>query len=255
LRNFRIVIQYEGTRYQGWQKQGGTVQKGTVQKSTDNTLQGKFEQLLTRLAGVPTQIHASGRTDAGVHAYGQVANFWMETQWTAQEMMEQLNRYLPEDVAVISCAEAAPRFHSRLNAVSKTYRYRILNTQVPAVFDRRYVWQLPDKLDVQKMREAAQLLCGTHDFAAFTSAKKSKKSTVRTITDIRIEKSGQEVILTFEGDGFLYHMVRILTGTLVEVGRGVRPVEDMEHLLAEKKRELAGELAPAKGLALMEVRY
>ena len=245
MRNFRIVIQYEGTRYQGWQKQG----------STENTLQGKFEQLLTRIAGVPTQIHASGRTDAGVHAYGQVANFLMDTDMTPGEMMEQLNRYLPEDVAVISCVEAAPRFHSRLNAVSKTYRYRILNSGVPHVFDRKFVWQVEEGLDLEKMRSAAKVLCGTHDFAAFTSAKKSKKSTVRTITDIRICRVGDEVQLTFEGDGFLFHMVRILTGTLVEVGLGKRPVSDMEQLLIKGQRELAGPLVPAKGLALMEVRY
>ena len=245
MRNFRIVIQYEGTRYQGWQKQG----------STENTSQGKFEQLLGRIAGVPTQIHASGRTDAGVHAYGQVANFLMHTTMTPQELMSQLNRYLPEDVAVISCTEAAPRFHSRLNAVSKMYRYRIYNSDIPSVFDRKFVWQMEEKLDLELMRAAAQKLCGTHDFAAFTSAKKSKKSTVRTITEIRIERVGKEVQLTFEGDGFLFHMIRILTGTLVEVGRKERPVSDMETLLSERKRELAGPLVPARGLALMEVRY
>ena len=239
MRNFRIIIQYEGTRYQGWQKQG----------STENTLQGKFEQLLSRIAGVETQIHASGRTDAGVHAYGQVANFLMDTKMSPQEMMEQINRYLPEDV------EAAPRFHSRLNAVSKTYRYRILNSPVPHVFDRKFVWQMEEKLDLGRMRQAAAILCGTHDFAAFTSAKKSKKSTVRTVTDIRIEKVGDEVVLTFEGDGFLFHMVRILTGTLVEVGTGKRPVSDIEKVLSQRQRELAGPLVPAKGLALMEVRY
>ena len=245
MRNFRIIIQYEGTRYQGWQKQG----------STENTLQGKFEQLLSRIAGVETQIHASGRTDAGVHAYGQVANFLMDTKMSPQEMMEQINRYLPEDVAVISCVEAAPRFHSRLNAVSKTYRYRILNSPVPHVFDRKFVWQMEEKLDLGRMRQAAAVLCGTHDFAAFTSAKKSKKSTVRTITDIRIDKVGDEVVLTFEGDGFLFHMVRILTGTLVEVGTGKRPVSDIEKVLSQRQREFAGPLVPAKGLALMEVRY
>ena len=245
MRNFRIIIQYEGTRYQGWQKQN----------SSENTLQGKFEQLLSRMAGEPVQIHASGRTDAGVHAYGQVANFHMDTRLTPVELMEQINSYLPEDVAVISCVEAAPRFHSRLNAVSKTYRYRILNSDVPHVFDRKFVWQYSDRLDLEKMRRAAGILCGTHDFASFTSTKKSKKSTVRTITDIRIEKVGDEVQLTFEGDGFLFHMVRILTGTLVEVGSGKRDVSDMETLLTAGKRELAGPLVPAKGLALMEVRY
>lgn len=247
MRNFRIVIQYEGTRYQGWQRQGG--------EPNANTLQGKFELLLSRLAGEPVQIQASGRTDAGVHAYGQVANFHIETALSPQELMEQINQYLPEDVAVISCVEAAPRFHSRLNAVSKVYRYRVLNSPIPHVFDRRFVWQVPEALDVEAMREAAALLLGTHDFAAFTSAKKGKKSTVRTLTSIRIERLGDEILFFYEGDGFLYHMVRILTGTLLEVGQSRRPVSDMERLLAEGKRELAGPLAPAKGLALMEVKY
>ena len=162
MRNFRIVIQYEGTRYQGWQKQN----------STENTLQGKFETLLSRMAGEPVEIAASGRTDAGVHAFGQVANFHMDTQMTPQELMERINSYLPEDVAVISCEEAAERFHSRLTAVKKTYRYRILNSSVPHVFDRRYVWQMAEPLDIAAMREAANHLLGSLDFKSFTSAKK-----------------------------------------------------------------------------------
>lgn len=245
MRNFKITIQYEGTRYQGWQKQG----------STENTLQGKFETLLLRLSGQPVQINASGRTDAGVHAYGQVASFHMETALSCKELMQQINQYLPEDVAVISCCEMPERFHARLNARGKCYRYRILNTELPHVFDRRYVWQITEELDVEAMQKAASLLIGTHDFAAFTSAKKSKKSTVRSIHSIQIKRVGDEIQLDFTGDGFLFHMVRILVGTLVEVGQHKRQPEEMEMLLEKKDRQEAGGLAPAQGLALMEVFY
>lgn len=245
MRNFKIIIQYEGARYQGWQKQG----------STQNTLQAKFETLLTKLAGKPVEIAASGRTDAGVHAYGQVANFHMETELTARELMEKMNQYLPEDVGVIACEEAPLRFHSRLNARGKTYRYRILNSAIPHVFDRKFVWQIPEKLDVEAMRRAAGFLVGAHDFVSFTSAKKGKKSTVRTITSIELTQQGEELWLSFTGDGFLFHMVRILTGTLVEVGLSKRKAEDMARILAAKDRQEAGALAPAQGLSLMEVYY
>lgn len=245
MRNFKIVIQYEGGRYQGWQKQG----------STDNTLQGKFETLLSRLAGETVEISASGRTDAGVHAYGQVANFHMNTAMTAQELMEKINQYLPEDVAVIACSEVDARFHSRLNAKKKTYRYRVLNSAVPHIFDRKFVYQVPEELDVEAMRRAASLLIGTHDFKSFTSAKKSKKSTVRTIESIEIARTGDEIRFLYTGDGFLFHMVRILTGTLLEVGLGKRSAADMGKILAACDRQEAGALAPAQGLALMEVFY
>lgn len=245
MRNFKIVVQYDGTRYQGWQRQG----------STENTLQGKFETLLSRIAGAPVEINASGRTDAGVHAYGQAASFHMDTDLSPEELLEEMNRYLPEDVAVLSCEEAAERFHARLNAVGKTYRYRIWNGKVRNIFDRRFVWQVDEELDLGAMREAAELLTGRHDFASFTSAKSKKKSTVRTISSIGIEKQGEEIVLTFTGDGFLYHMVRILTGTLVETGLGKRSADDMVRILEAKDRQRAGALAPAWGLALMEVYY
>lgn len=245
MRNFKIVIQYEGSRYQGWQRQG----------STDNTLQGKFETLLSRIAGAPVEINASGRTDAGVHAWGQTASFHMDTDLSPEALLKEMNRYLPEDVAVLSCEEAPERFHARLNAVGKTYRYRIWNGPVRNVFDRRFVWQVEEELDLEAMKEAAGLLTGRHDFASFTSAKSKKKSTVRTISSIGIEKQGSEIILTFTGDGFLYHMVRILTGTLVETGLGKRRADEMEQILAAKDRQKAGALAPACGLALMEVYY
>jgi len=245
LRNFRIVLQYEGTRFQGWQRQD----------STENTIQGKLEAILSKMTGQQVQVDGSGRTDAGVHAYGQVANFHMETKRSAAEIMEYMNQFLPEDIRVIQIKEVAERFHSRLNAVGKTYRYRIWNSGMPTVFERRYVYELPQKLDLDEMRYAAAYLVGKHDFKAFTSNKRSKKSTVRTIDEILIEQQGNEVVLTYSGDGFLYHMVRILTGTLIEVGLGQRRADSMERLLQSGKREDAGMLVPAKGLALMEVRY
>ena len=245
MRNFKIILQYEGTRYQGWQRQ----------ESTQNTIQGKLERLLSRIAGEPVELQASGRTDAGVHARGQTANFHMDTQLSPEVLMERINAYLPEDIGVISIEEVPERFHSRLNAKGKTYRYRVLNSAVPHVFDRRYVYAFPEKLDVEAMRRAARLLCGTHDYRAFTSAKRSRKSTVRTVDAIEIERIGDELWFTFSGNGFLFHMVRILMGTLLEVGTGKRDAEEMTLLLENGRREDAGPLVPACGLCLMEVRY
>lgn len=246
MRNFKIIIQYEGTRYQGWQRQD----------STENTIQGRLERLLGKMTGKGfVQVDGSGRTDSGVHALGQTANFKLDTDMSAQEIMDYINRYLPEDIGVISIEEVGERFHSRLNAKGKTYVYRIWNSVIPCVFERRYVYELAEPLDVEKMKVAARCLVGRHDFKAFTSAKKSKKSTVRTIEAIDIEKRGQEVAITYSGDGFLYHMARIITGTLIEVGLGKRRAEDIEGLLENGAREDAGALAPAKGLCLVEVRY
>lgn len=244
MRNFRIVIQYEGTRYQGWQRQG----------TTQNTLQGKFEALLSKIAGTPVEIQASGRTDAGVHALGQTANFHMNTELSCEELLDKLNQYLPEDVAVISCQEAAPRFHARLNAVGKTYCYRIHNSKIPAVFDRRLVWQIEQQLDVDAMKTAAKYLVGTHDFAAFTSAKTRKIDCPLDRVHF-VRANGADIRISFRGDGFLFHMVRILTGTLVEVGLGVRRPEEIAAILDGKDRQKAGMLAPASGLCLMEVYY
>ncbi len=245
MRNFKMVLQYEGTRYQGWQRQ----------ESTGNTIQGKLETLLYKLCGEKAEVQGSGRTDAGVHAKGQVANVHMQTGMSPQEILDYMNRYLPEDIGVISVEEVPERFHSRLNAKGKTYCYQVINSSLPHVFDRRYAYVYPDRLDVAAMEKAAELLVGTHDFAAFTSAKKGKKKTVRTIEEIRIEKEGDLLRFFFSGNGFLFHMVRILTGTLLEVGTGRMRAETVNEILASEKRELAGPLAPALGLTLMEVRY
>lgn len=245
MRNIKVILQYEGTRYQGWQRQ----------ESTGNTIQGKLEALLTKMCGSKVEVDGSGRTDAGVHAYGQVANFHIDTDKSPEEIMEYMNTYLPEDIAVIAISEVPERFHSRLNAKGKTYQYRVLNSSIPHIFDRRYVYELPGELDMEAMKQAAQLLCGTHDYRAFTSNKRSKKSTVRTVESIDIERIGDEIRFTFKGNGFLYHMVRIMMGTLLEVGMHERDVAQMQRLLNEGTREDAGMLVPAKGLTLVEVRY
>lgn len=247
MRNFRIIVQYEGTRYQGWQRQD----------STGNTIQGKLEMILAKMAGLDfVQVDGSGRTDAGVHARGQVANFKIDTALSAEEVMDYLNHYLPEDIGVISIQEVPERFHSRLNAKGKTYCYRIWNSTLLCVFERRYVYEVPERLDLDAMRAAASCFVGKHDFKAFTSNKKSRKSTVRTIDAIQMEKVGNELVMTYSGDGFLYHMVRILTGTLIEVGLGQRSPASVGALLEKNaSREMSGALVPAKGLCLVEVRY
>lgn len=245
MRNIKVILQYEGTRYQGWQKQ----------ESTANTIQGKLESLLTRMCGRKVEVDGSGRTDAGVHALGQVANFHIETDKTPREIMDYMNEYLPEDIAVIRAEEVPERFHSRLNARGKTYRYRVLNSDIPHIFDRRYVYELPEELDMDAMRRAADALCGTHDYKAFTSNKRSRKSTVRTVESIEIERIEDEIRFTFKGNGFLYHMVRIMMGTLLEVGMHKREAAQISGLFEAGTREDAGMLVPAKGLTLVEVRY
>ena len=245
MRNFKIVLQYDGTRYQGWQRQ----------VSTDNTIQGKLEALLSKMCGTAVEIQGAGRTDAGVHAYGQVANFHMDTEKTADEIMDYMNQYLPEDISVISCEEKQDRFHARLNAKGKVYCYHIWNSKKKPVFRRKYVHEVPGELDMTAMRRAADALLGTHDYQSFTTTKRGKKSTVRTVDSIGIERAGEEIIFTFRGNGFLYHMVRIMMGTLIEVGLGIRKAEEMPFIINAKDRSKAGHLIPGKGLVLMEVTY
>jgi tRNA pseudouridine38-40 synthase len=220
----------------------------------ENTIQGKLEQVLSRILGESIEISGSGRTDAGAHAKGQVANFHCENPMPCTEILSQLRRYLPEDIGIESCEEAGERFHARLNCRNKTYRYRIWNSERPCVFVRRFVYILPDELDVEKMREAAELFLGEHDFSAFCANKKMKKSTVRRIDSIEIIQDGEELILDFTGDGFLYNMVRIMVGTLIEIGLHQREVSGIPTLFGAK-RENAGYLVPAQGLCLQEVNY
>lgn len=249
--NYKIRIQYDGTRYKGWQRQ----------KSTDQTIQGKIEAILQKQFKREIEIDGSGRTDAGVHAKGQVANFRLHEaeadvfERNPEAITALLNTYLPEDIAVVETRVASERFHSRLNAVEKTYMYRIWNSNVPNVFERKYMHQMVEVLDIEAMEHAAEQLLGTHDFAAFCGNAKMKKSTVRTIYEIRIERIGDEVRLIYRGNGFLQNMVRILTGTLIEVGLGKRAGDSMKALLDSKTRSEAGEMMPACGLTLVEVKY
>ena len=244
-RNIKLTIAYDGTRYNGWQKQG----------NTENTIQGKIERVLSSLLEEEIELHGSGRTDAGVHAKAQVANFHTSSDISLEDISTGLTMYLPNDIAVYHLEEVPIRFHSRLNATSKCYYYRIWNSYVPNVFEHRFLDQVEQHLDVDKMREAAKKFEGTHDFKGFCSNKRMKKSTVRTIYSIEIEQDREEIILKFTGNGFLYNMVRIITGTLIEVGIGKRKPEEMEALIVSKNREEAGFTAPAQGLCLKSVSY
>ena len=256
--NYKMIIQYEGTRYDGWQKQG----------NTENTIQGKLEKVLERMAGFPVEVHGSGRTDACVHAMGQVANFNLPDDWKPDAASEKnetvsewirnyFNQYLPDDIAITELTPVSERFHSRLSAVKKIYTYRIETGEKRDVFSRRICYGLGQALDVKKMQTAADLLCGTHDYKSFCGNKKMKKSTVRTIFRITVEQDAGSglVKLEFEGNGFLQNMVRILTGTLIEVGLGKRDAGSMPEILAALDRQAAGYTASAEGLCLQQVFY
>lgn len=247
-RNIKIILQYDGGRYDGWQKQG----------NTEKTIQGKLEMVLEKMAGQPVEVHGSGRTDAGVHALGQVANFHIPgtcDTMSAEKVKDYLNHYLPDDIAVLSAEEVNARFHSRLNAVSKTYCYRVEMSTKKNVFERRYVYGLGEALDIEKMKLAASYLTGEHDFKGFCSLKRIKKSTVRNLIDIDISVKGSVCAMRFCGDGFLYNMVRILTGTLIEVGLEKRAPQSVNDILLSCDRCKAGFTAPSEGLFLEKVEY
>ena len=243
--NFKLTIQYDGTRYDGWQRQG----------NTDNTLQGRLEGVLSRMVGKPVEIQGAGRTDAGVHARGQVASVHLPEGYTPQKIQNYLNRYLPEDVAVVEVVEVGERFHARLSATGKEYRYHIRMGSVPDVFARKYQYRVEEPLDLAAMERAAGYLTGKHDFRSFCGNRRFKKSTVREVFHIGVEVCGSDLTLVYQGDGFLYNMVRILTGTLLEVGLGQRTPESMVDILEARERTAAGKTAPAQGLVLQEVYY
>lgn len=243
--NYKITLQYEGTRYDGWQRQG----------NTENTIQGKLEAILEKMTGTPTEISGSGRTDAGVHAMGQTANFHLEERMEPEELKEYLNRYLPDDIGVLKAEHAPDRFHSRLSAKKKIYTYQIETGPKRDVFTRRMIYGLGKDLDVEAMAQAAAHLRGTHDFKSFCGNNKIKKSTVRTVETITVKQEGSMVILSFVGNGFLQNMARILAGTLIEVGLGKRKASSMAEVLEAKDRQTAGFTAPAEGLCLAGVLY
>lgn len=244
-RNIKLTIAYDGSRYNGWQKQGNTTK----------TIQGTLEGIICTMTQEPIELQGSGRTDAGVHAYGQVANFHTKSPMSLIQMKEKFMKMLPEDIVVCKIEEVPKQFHSRLSATKKIYQYRIFNSERVNVFQRNYVYQEKNPLDVKAMKKAAKLLIGTHDFRSFCSNKDDKKSTIRTLYAIEILKSRQEIMIRYCGNGFLYNMVRILTGTLLEVGLGRRDWNSMSSIMEEKNRNAAGFTAPSQGLSLYLVRY
>ena len=231
--NYKILVQYDGTRYEGWQRQ----------KKSTQTIQGKLEQVLSRMTEKEIEIDGAGRTDAGVHAKNQTASVHLAKKWDPKEILQYMNQYLPEDICVKSVEPVSERFHARLWAEGKCYSYR------------KFRYHLGEALDVEAMRRAAQDLVGTHDFKTFCGNPKMKKSTVRTITDIVIEESEHEIRIVYAGNGFLQYMVRILTGTLIEVGQHRRDADSMPELLERMERKFAGVTAPAEGLCLERVFY
>lgn len=245
MQNYKLTIQYDGTRYNGWQRQG----------NTENTIQGKLNEIIGRYLGEEVDLAGSGRTDAGVHALAQVANFKTSKCFDKEKFLKEVNSFLPQDIRITAVESVAERFHARLSAVSKTYEYVIDNAAVADVFARKYSCRIEEPLNVEKMREAATLLTGTHDYISFCGNKKFKKSSVRTVTDIVITDSDGKIIIAFTGDGFLQNMVRIMAGTLIEVGLGKRDASSMTAILEEKSREAAGMMAPPEGLFLKEVYY
>ncbi len=244
MQNYKLTLCYDGTRYFGWQRQAGGKQ----------TVQGKLEAVLTEFDGRPVEVHGSGRTDAGVHAKAQIVSFRLKTDTDCDTVLRYLRQYLPEDIGALALETADERFHARLSAKRKTYQYTLWTDETPCVFLRKYVYVLRSEFDVDAMREAADLLCGTHDYSAFCANSHMKKSTVRTVEKIEITELQHGLSFTLTADGFLYHMVRILVGTLLEVGRGIRTPESVEGLFCDK-RAAAGFTVPAKGLCLMEVEY
>lgn len=245
MRNLKLTIQYDGTKYRGWQRLS----------STSETIQGKIESVLSKMTGEKIQIIGSGRTDAGVHAQNQVANFLTSCDFSTDKILNYCYDYLPEDIVVKNVEEVPERFHARYNVKSKTYTYYICNDKVRDVFTRKYSYHTNHVLDIPAMKEAASYLLGTHDFKSFTNLKSKKKSTIKTIKDITIIKDNSNISISFTGDGFLYNMIRILVGTLLEVGMlNIKP-SDVKNILDAKDRVAAGEAVLAKGLFLMNVEY
>lgn len=240
-----MIISYDGTRYYGWEHQ----------PNTDMTIQGKLENVISKMVGKDIEVIGCGRTDAGVHAKAMVCNAFVDTDLSEEEIMDYINKYLPDDIGVNKVIFASDRFHSRYNATGKTYCYTCYYGKTKPIFDRKYVYVLDKKPDIDAMKKAASYLQGEHDFASFCSNPKMKKSTVRNVDSIKIEDKNGYIRLYFHGTGFLQHMVRILTGTLLEVGYNKRSPENMLELIADKDRKKAGETAPACGLCMMEVDY
>ncbi len=243
--NYRLTIQYDGGRYKGWQKLG----------NTENTIQGKLEKVLAKLLGEDTEIIGCSRTDAGVHAFSQIANFHTGRHFSEAEVMEYFNRYLPEDISVIAVDIVSDRFHSRYNAKSKTYLYKIWNKEYSNPFMRKYSMHVAGNLNIAEMLKAGSYFVGKHDFTAYSNAKSKKKSMVRNIISIDIEEEDGFIDIRISGDGFLYNMVRKIVGTLTLVGLGEIEAKDIPNILNLGVRKETGGMAEPGGLYLENIEY
>lgn len=243
-RNYKLLIQYDGSRYFGWEHQ-----------PNQDTVQGRLEKAVYVVCGDYPDINGAGRTDAGVHARGMTANVFMDVSYTPVEIRDLLNENLPEDIAVLDVRIASNNFHARYSAVGKTYRYVCHYGDYPAVFDRKYVTELEKRPDVKEMKRAAESLKGKQDYASFCRQPGNYQSTVRLVDRIDIEEDNGYIIFTFHGTGFMRNMVRIMVGTLLDIGCGKLRAEDVPKIIEAKNREKAGHTAAAKGLCLMKVDY
>ena len=247
MRNLKLILQYDGTNYVGWQRQG-----------SGPSIQGQLEDALAPMAGGPVTVHGAGRTDAGVHALGQVATVSFEGTLDPLTLARALNAVLPVDVRVLSVEEIAPDFHARFSAIGKAYEYRIVNAPFVSPFLSRYIWHIGQPLDLEAMRQASRHLVGVHDFAAFQGAGSVVRSSKRDIRRLEWTDGGGydlPLVMHIEADGFLRHMVRNIVGTLVDVGVGRWPASQMETILASRDHAQAGSTAPPTGLFLVRVDY
>lgn len=245
MRNIKLNIQYDGTRYKGWQRLG----------NEENTIQSKIERVLSELTSEEINLIASGRTDAGVHAYNQVANFKTNSEISNSMLIDYCYKYLPLDIVIKNAQDVNENFHSRYNIKRKIYTYKIYNDNLHDVFKRKFYYHIKDKLNVENMKKASSIFIGEHDFQSFTALKSKKKSTVREIYSINIQQQNNDIEIEFVGNGFLHKMVRILTGSLVEVGLERMTQEEIYNIMLKKDRSLAQPTAPAHGLFLKDVVY
>lgn len=247
MRNIKVTLAYDGTNYFGFQEQRGTPYQ---------TIQGIVEDRLSKLAKREIRVIGAGRTDTGVHARGQVINFEAGS-WTigAERVAYALRSLLPGDIVALESAEVDPSFHARFSAIAKSYRYTIYNGKIPSPFHRLYSYHVPFPLDEGAMRQGAKYLLGRHDFSAFRALGTPVKSTVRTILESRVNRVGDMVYIDVRGDGFLYHMVRMIAGTLIRVGKGKIPPDEVADILISGDSLRGGPTAPARGLCLERVEY
>lgn len=245
MNNYKLTIQYDGGRYKGWQRLG----------NGENTIQGKIENVLTEMVGKEVEIIGCSRTDAGVHALAQIANFKISETLTESEIKNYLYKYLPQDISVNEVLSVPENFHARYNAKDKIYLYKIWNKEYTNPFMRKYSMHVERKLDITRMKKAAQYFLGEHDFTAFSNAKSKKNSMVREIYSIDIEENGGFIQIRVRGNGFLYNMVRRIVGSLIEVGLGRVEGDNIPNILNSKERNQAGYTADACGLYLEQIEY